>query len=86
MRMSNIAALLLATAMLCACVSEPPRYGRVITMKSGEQPPPADYPEAGTVWRLDENELKALSPAPYQEPPPPPRRPPPRTYYPPPPP
>jgi hypothetical protein len=72
---------------LAGCASEPLRYGEVITMKPGERVA-GDYPGQGTVWRLDEAELKRLSPAPYQEPPPPPRRPPPppRTYYPPPPP
>ena len=71
--------------VLGGCASEPLRYGEVVMMKPGEQSG-GDYPAPGTVWRLDETELKRLSPAPYQEPPPPPRLPPPRTYYPPPPP
>jgi hypothetical protein len=76
----------LMLAALTGCVSEAPRYGQVLTMKPGEGAE-GDYPAPGTVWRLDEAELKRLSPAPYQEAPPPPRRPPPPpAYYPPPPP
>jgi hypothetical protein len=62
---------------LCACVSEPPRYGEVITMKAGDAPRDVPYPAPGTVWRLDEKDLKAMSPAPIVPAPPPPRLPPP---------
>lgn len=66
-----------AIVQLAACASAPPRYGEVVTMRAGEAPHEA-YPAPGTVWRLDENDLKALSPAPLVPAPPPPRRPPPR--------
>ena len=69
--------LLVLTAMLAACVTEPPRYGEVVTLKAGDPPPDSAYPPPGTVWRLEESDLKALSPAPFVEPPPPPRLPPP---------
>jgi hypothetical protein len=64
--------------LLAACASAPPRHGEVVTMRAGEAPNDAAYPAPGTVWRLDENDLKALSPAPLVPAPPPPRRPPPR--------
>jgi len=74
-------------SVLSGCATyEPPHYGEVVTMKAGEASSVSGYPPPGTVWRLDEGDLKALSPAPTLEPPPPPRRPPPPVYYPPPPP
>ena len=78
--------LLFVLALLGACASEPPRYNEVITLKAGQTPPP--YQSPGTVLRLDEADLKALSPAPIVPAPPPPRIPPPRpnASYPPPPP
>jgi hypothetical protein len=83
-RWESICAMALCAA-LAGCVSEPLRYGEVVVVKPGESSAEL-YPTPGTVWRLDEAELKRLSPAPYQEPPPPPRRAPSRVYYPPPPP
>lgn len=83
--------LALLAMMLGACATPPPtepmpRASEVVVMKPNEAPPAA-YPAPGTVWRLDEKALKALSPAPIAEPPPPPRYPPPRAgEYPPPPP
>ena len=80
--------VLIAAAFLAGCVSEPPRYGEVVTMKASEAARVEGHPQPGTVWRLDEADLKALSPAPIVPAPPPPRRPPPppRGYhYPPPP-
>lgn len=74
-------------AVLAGCATDPPQYGEVVTMKADEAATAAGYPAPGTVWRLDEFDLKALSPAPLVEPPPPPRRrPPPAVHYPPPPP
>ena len=76
-------------ALLAGCETTPPpqaRYGEVVSMKAEEAARMSGYPAPGTVWRLDEADLKALSPAPTLEPPPPPRRPPPAIYYPPPPP
>jgi hypothetical protein len=81
--------LLVLTATLAGCVTEPPQYGEVVTMKAGEASRVSGYPPPGTVWRLEDADLKALSPAPTLEAPPPPRRPPPPppgAYYPPPPP
>ena len=75
--------------LLGACVSEPPRYGEVVTLKADEARAVSGSPGPGTVWRLDENDLKALSPAPMVPAPPPPNIPPPRrggAPYPPPPP
>lgn len=66
-------------AALAACAAESPIvYGDVVTMNADTAAAHAGYPPPGTVWRLDERELKALSPAPFVEPPPPPKRPPPR--------
>jgi hypothetical protein len=64
-------------ALLAACAVEPPRYGEVVTMKASDAARAAGYPEPGTVWRLDESDLKALSPNPIVPAPPPPRLPPP---------
>ena len=68
-------------------------YGEVITLKAYEASSLSGYPPSGTVWRLNEADLKALSPAPIVDAPPPPRLPPPPRpndpspyYYPPPPP
>jgi hypothetical protein len=77
--------ILAAAALLAACEATPPRYGEVISMKAQDAARVSGYPAPGTTWRLDEADLRALSPAPTLEPPPPPRRPPP-AYYPPPPP
>lgn len=79
----------IALTLLAACASDPPRYGEVVTMRAGEAPRESAYPAPGTVWRLDENDLKTLSPAPLVPAPPPPRRPPPPrsgAFHPPPPP
>jgi hypothetical protein len=65
------------TFLLAACASDPPRYGEVVTMKAAEASSVAGSPPPGTVWRLEERDLRALSPAPIVEPPPPPRLPPP---------
>ena len=63
---------------LASCVAEgPPVYGDVVTMKANEAASQAGYPPPNTVWRLEERDLQALSPAPFVEPPPPPRLPPP---------
>ena len=64
-------------ALLAACVAEGPQYGQVVTMKADEASAASGYPPPGTVWRLEERDLRALSPAPFVEPPPPPRLPPP---------
>jgi hypothetical protein len=64
-------------ALLAACVAEGPQYGQVVTMKADEGRAASGYPPPGTVWRLEERDLRALSPAPFVEPPPPPRLPPP---------
>jgi hypothetical protein len=69
--------LLVVTAVVAACAAEPPAYRDVVTVKAGQMPPDSAYPPPGTVWRLEENDLKRLSPAPFVEPPPPPRLPPP---------
>ena len=76
MRLSTLS-VLAAAVLLGGCVSEPPRYGEVVTMKAGQPAPDSGYPAPGTVWRLDPNDLKALSPAPIVPAPPPPRLPPP---------
>jgi hypothetical protein len=76
--MRRLYPLLAALTLLCACASPPPRYGEVVTMKAGEASAASGYPAPGTVWRLDEHDLKALSPAPIVPAPPPPRLPPPR--------
>ena len=79
--------IVLSIALLGGCAVEPPRYGEVVSMKAEDAARMSGYPAPGTVWRLDEADLKKLSPAPALEPPPPPRRPPPPPgYYPPPPP
>jgi hypothetical protein len=66
-------------------MTEPLPYGDVVTVRASEASSLAGSPPPGTVWRLDEADLKALSPAPVVQPPPPPRfPPPPRYYYPPP--
>ena len=86
MRAITTTSIFAAIALLCGCVAELPRHADVVTMKAAQTPPTA-YPGAGTVWRLDEKDLKALSPTPIAEPPPPPRHPPPprpNAYYPPP--
>jgi hypothetical protein len=67
--------LLILIALFAGCAA-PPRYGEVITFKAGEATPGA-APMPGTVWRLDEKDLNALSPAPIVPAPPPPRYPPP---------
>lgn len=70
--------LLSFVCTLASCALEaPPIYGDVVTMDSGSAASQSGYPPPGTVWRLDDRELKALSPAPFVEPPPPPRHPPP---------
>jgi hypothetical protein len=52
-------------------------YGEVMTVKAGEASTLSGNPPPGTVWRLDEADLQALSPAPIVPAPPPPRLPPP---------
>ena len=91
-RTMRMPALLPLVAVLGACATPPPtepatRPAEVVVMKPNEAPPGA-FPVPGTVWRLDERDMKALSPAPVAEPPPPPRYPPPPRAgsYPPPPP
>ena len=75
-------------ASLCGCAAHapPPPYGQVMTMKADEAAAMSGYPPPGTVWRLDERDLKALSPSPLVPAPPPPMRPPPPPagWYPPP--
>ncbi|HEX2825503.1 MAG TPA: hypothetical protein VHP37_04100 [Burkholderiales bacterium] len=68
---------LVVASLLGACVAEPPRYGEVVTMKASEAATLDGSPQPGTVWRLDEADMKALSPAPIVPAPPPPRYPPP---------
>ena len=63
--------------LLAACAAEGPRYGEVVTMKADEAARAPGQPPPGTVWRLEERDLRALSPAPYVDGPPPPRLPPP---------
>lgn len=63
---------------LASCAADaPPVYGDVVTMDRGMAAGQSGYPPPGTVWRFDDRELQALSPAPFVEPPPPPRHPPP---------
>ena len=69
--------VVLVAAFLAACAVEPPRYGEVVTMKAAEAARAEGYPGPGTVWRLDEADLNALSPNPIVPAPPPPRLPPP---------
>ena len=78
--------ILLPLLALAACATQPPAQpGEVVVMRAADAPPSA-FPAPGTVWRLDDKDLKTLSPAPVAEPPPPPRWPPPRVgEYPPPP-
>jgi len=68
----------LLALVAAGCIHEPPRYTEVFTVRAGESAPaPGSAP--GIIWRLDENDLKALSPAPIVPAPPPPRlAPPPR--------
>ena len=70
--------MLSVAALLAACASDAPRYGEVVTMKASDAVRASGHPQPGTVWRLDEADLKALSPAPIVPAPPPPRLPPPR--------
>jgi hypothetical protein len=81
-------AALAASLSACAAHAPPPPYGNVMTMKANEAASMSGYPPPGTVWRLDEADLNALSPSPIVPAPPPPRRPPPPPagWYPPPPP
>ena len=67
----------IAAFILAACAAEPPRYGEVVTLKASEAAALSGTPHPGTVWRLDEADMKALSPAPIVPAPPPPRYPPP---------
>ena len=77
-RTMKVPVILASLVMLAACATQPvPQAGEVVVMKANEAPAAA-FPVAGTVWRLDEKDLKTLSPAPVAEPPPPPRYPPPR--------
>jgi len=84
----------LVAALLAGCATDAPvPYGEVRTLKAGEASTLSGYPPPGTVWRLDDTDLRALSPAPIVPAPPPPRLPPPPRpndpppyYYPPPPP
>ena len=69
--------VVLVAALLAACAMEPPRHGKVVTMKAAEAARAEGYPQPGTVWRLDEADLRALSPNPIVPAPPPPRLPPP---------
>ena len=79
-------------ALLGGCATDTAvPYGDVVTLKAGEAARLSGYPPPGTVWRLDDADLKALSPAPIVPAPPPPRLPPPPRpndpqpyYYPPP--
>jgi hypothetical protein len=52
-------------------------YGEVVTLKAAEASTLSGHPPPGTVWRLNEADLSALSPAPIVPAPPPPRLPPP---------
>jgi hypothetical protein len=70
--------LVLVVALASCAADTPPQYGDVVTMDSGMAAAQSGYPPPGTVWRLDEQELHALSPAPFVEPPPPPKLSPPR--------
>jgi hypothetical protein len=67
-----------AALLLASCASEPPRYSDVLELKANHAAQMSGLPPPGTVWRLDEADLKALSPAPIVPAPPPPRYPPPR--------
>jgi hypothetical protein len=70
--------VMLLPVIVAACAADaPPPYAHVETMKAGEESSRAGFPPPGIVWRLDERDLKTLSPAPIVEPPPPPRLPPP---------
>jgi hypothetical protein len=74
--------------LLAGCAAPSPQYGEVVSMRVGDAAQASGFPAPGTVWRLDEADLKVLSPAPAVEPPPPPQLPPPprpddppRSYY-----
>lgn len=84
--MRGLATSLPLLVVLAACATQPiPLTGDVVVMKATDAPAGA-FPTPGMVWRLDEKDLRTLSPAPIAEPPPPPRHPPPRAgAYPPPP-
>ena len=58
------------SAVLTACVAVPPPSTEVMTLRAGALPQEPGVPPAGTTWRLEENDLHALSPAPYVPPPP----------------
>ena len=71
-------AMPLLVLVVAGCIHEPPRYTEVFTVKAGEATPAPDS-APGIIWRLDESDLKALSPAPIVPAPPPPKlAPPPR--------
>lgn len=79
-------ALLLSA--LSGCTTTPVPDTQVLTMKADASGAQSGFPPAGTVWRLDEQDLLTLSPAPYVPPPPQPipaPRPETRRIYPPPP-
>jgi hypothetical protein len=96
MRVRVASTVIAIAAALNACATtEPLPHGNVVTMKANEASSLSGSPPPGTVWRLEEADLKTLSPAPVMEAPPPPRVPPPPRpnapptapyYYPPPPP
>ena len=81
--------LFVMSVSLAGCATAPVPDTQVMTMKADASGAQAGFPAPGTVWRLDEQDLKTLSPAPYVPPPPtpipmPPREQP-RVYTPPPP-
>lgn len=57
---------------ITGCAVETPRYTQIMVLRAGESaPPPGSAP--GIVWRIDESDLKALSPTPVVPAPPPPQ-------------
>jgi hypothetical protein len=55
--------------VMTGCVTAPPPT-EVVMLRATDLPQDAGLPPAGTTWRLDESDLKTLSPAPYVPPPP----------------
>lgn len=77
MNVHTLLPLTLALALAACAADAPPTYGDVVTMNADRAAAQSGYPPPGTVWRLEAQALKTLSPAPLVEPPPPPRLPPP---------
>jgi hypothetical protein len=77
MNAARTMAMMLLPLLLAACAAQVPQHRDIVTLRAGEAPVDGAFPAPGTVWRLDQSDLAALSPAPSVEAPPPPRLPPP---------